>query len=162
MQSEQAAMRDTADREIVFTRLLDAPRELVFKVWTEPAHIAQWWGPNGFTNTVHEMEVKPGGVWRFMMHGPDGTDYPNCIFYHEVTPPSRLVYSHGGHSEPFEPEFHVVASFDVEGDKTRLTMRLLFNSVEACNKVKEFGAVEGGQQTLERLAAYLAAHRDLR
>src|SRR6266852_4602923 len=79
------------DREIVITRLLDAPRELAFQAWTEPQHVAHWWGPNGFTNTIHEMDVRPGGVWRFIMHGPDGTDYKNEIVYVEVVKPERLV-----------------------------------------------------------------------
>lgn len=78
---------DTADREIVISRLIHAPRELVFKVWTDPKHVAHWWGPNGFTNTIHEMDVRPGGVWRFIMHGPDGVDYPNKIVYKEVVKP---------------------------------------------------------------------------
>ena len=77
----------TADREIAATRIFDAPRELVWKAWTDPKHVAQWWGPNGFTNTIHEMNVSPGGVWRFMMHGPDGTDYPNRIVFIEVVEP---------------------------------------------------------------------------
>jgi uncharacterized protein YndB with AHSA1/START domain len=65
----------TSDRENVTTRVFDAPRELVFRAWTNPKHESQWWGPNGFTNTIHEMDVRPGSVWRFVMHGPDGVDY---------------------------------------------------------------------------------------
>ena len=79
---------DAAPDEIVTTRLLNAPRALVFEAWTDPHHVAQWWGPNGFTNTIHEMDVTPGGVWRFVMHGPDGVDYPNRIVYIEVVNPS--------------------------------------------------------------------------
>ncbi len=93
---------ETTDREIVATRLLDAPRELVWEVWTDPKHLAQWWGSNGFANTIHEIEVKPGGVWRFIMHGPDGTDYKNEIVYVEVVKPERLVYDHVS-----GPRFHV-------------------------------------------------------
>src|SRR5258706_7128695 len=77
-------------------RVFDAPRELVWKVWTEPEHIGKWWGPNGFTTTTHKMEVKAGGVWRFVMHGPDGRDYQNKITFIEVVKPERLVYKHGG------------------------------------------------------------------
>lgn len=72
---------DTADREIVITRVFDAPREQVFDAWTDSEHVSQWWGPNGFTTTTHEMDVRPGGVWRFIMHGPDGVDYKNRIVY---------------------------------------------------------------------------------
>ena len=71
------APADTSDREIVISRVFDAPRTLVFKAWTDPQHLAHWWGPNSFSLTTHEMEFKPGGVWRFVMHGPDGCDYQN-------------------------------------------------------------------------------------
>src|ERR1700722_521534 len=84
----------TAGREIAATRIFDAPRELVFRMWTEPEHVAKWWGPIGFTNTIHEMDVRPGGVWRFIMHGPDGVDYPNKNVYLEVVRPDRLVWDH--------------------------------------------------------------------
>jgi hypothetical protein len=77
------------DREIRGTRVFDAPRELVWKVWTEPEHIGKWWGPNGFTTTTHKMEVKAGGVWRFVMHGPDGRDYQNKITFIEVVKHDR-------------------------------------------------------------------------
>jgi uncharacterized protein YndB with AHSA1/START domain len=81
----------TTDREIVTTRVFDAPREMVFDAWTDPKHIGQWWGPIGFTTTTHEMDVRPGGVWRFTMHGPDGRDYKNRIVYTEIVRPERLA-----------------------------------------------------------------------
>ncbi len=139
---------------IAFERLLDVPRELVWSVWTDPRHVAHWWGPNGFSVTHHAMSVKQGGVWDFVMHGPDGRDYDNKITYHEVVRPERLVYSHG---EPGDADqFHVTVTFADEGGKTRLTMHSRFPSVAARDRVaREFGAVEGGQQHLERLAAYL-------
>ena len=76
MEATHGSIEHTADREIVATRVFDAPRDLVFRMWTDPAHIVHWWGPNGFTTTIHEMDVRPGGMWRFIMHGPDGVDYP--------------------------------------------------------------------------------------
>jgi uncharacterized protein YndB with AHSA1/START domain len=85
---------DTADRAMVITRTVDAPGELVWEAWTQPHHIARWWGPDGFRTTIHEMHVEVGGVWRFIMHGPDGTDYPNRIVYREIVKPERLVYDH--------------------------------------------------------------------
>ena len=91
-----ADARMPTDREIVLSRLIDAPQELVFDAWTDPEQVGQWWGPSGFTTTTHKMEVKPGGVWRFVMHGPDGRDYQNKITYLEIVPPERLVYRHGG------------------------------------------------------------------
>jgi uncharacterized protein YndB with AHSA1/START domain len=145
-----------AEREIVIERLLDAPRELVFAAWTDPQHIAQWWGPNGFTSTIHEMDVRPGGRFRLTMHGPDGTDWPNVILYEEVVKPERLVYAHGDDEKP--DQFHVTITFAEEGKKTRLTMRTVFPTKEARDYVvREVGAIEGGNQTVSRLAAYLPA-----
>src|SRR5882762_8072786 len=151
---------DTADRELVVTRLLNAPRELVFKVWTDPRHVAQWWGPNGFTNTIHEMEVKPGGVWRLTMHGPDGADYPNKIVFHKVVKPELLVYSHGDENDP--EQFVVTVSFVQKGQKTQLTMRGIFRTKEELDLVvKKYGAREGQIQTINRLEAYLASFEEM-
>jgi uncharacterized protein YndB with AHSA1/START domain len=146
----------TSDREIVTTRLFDAPRGLVFEAWTRPEHAAQWWGPDGFTNTIHEMDVRPGGVWRFIMHGPDGVDYKNKIVFIEVVKPERLVFSHGGEGEDEQEPFHVAVTFAEEGGKTRVTMRAVFGSAAERNRVVELGAIEGGNQTLARLDEYLA------
>jgi len=147
---------DQDPRAIVGIREFDAPRELVFKVWTDPQHLAQWWGPNGFTTTTRAFDLRPGGVWRFVMHGPDGTDYQNRITYDEIVRPERLVYRHGG-GEDVEPvQFHVTVTFEDLGGKTRLTMRAVFPSAEQRNLVTEkYGAVEGAKQTLERLAQHL-------
>lgn len=142
----------TADREIVITRVIDAPRELVFKVWTDPKHVVQFWGPNGFTTTIDEMDVRPGGVWRFVMHGPDGADYKNKFVFVEIVKPERLVYDHVS-----GPKFMSTVTFDDQGGKTRVTMRMLFETVaERDTTVKVFGAIEGGKQHLERLADYIA------
>jgi uncharacterized protein YndB with AHSA1/START domain len=141
-----------ADREIVATRVFDAPRELVFDAWTDPKHIARWWGPRGFTTTIHEMAVKPGGVWRFIMHGPDGVDYRNEVVYTEIVRPERLSYDHVS-----GPQFHMTVTFAEQGKKTKLTARMVFDSAAQRDKVaKEFGAVEGLSQALERLGDHLA------
>lgn len=142
----------TADREIVTARVVDAPRERVFEAWTDPEHVAQWWGPDGFTNTIQEMDVRPGGVWRFVMHGPDGVDYKNKIVFIEIVKPERLVYSHVS-----GPTFRMTVIFDEQGGKTKLTMRMLFETAAEHDKaVKVFGAIEGAKQTLERLKQHLA------
>ena len=86
----------TDDREIVITRLLNAPPELAWQAMTEPRHVVHWWGPHGFTTTIQQMDVSPGGVWTLVMHGPDGTDYPNHSVFQEVVYPERLVYKHTG------------------------------------------------------------------
>lgn len=144
-----------SDREIVLTRLIHAPRELVFKVWTEAEHIQQWWGPNGFTNTIHEMSVKPGGIWRFMMHGPNEMNFPNKIVYLEVIKPEKLVYEHGDDNGK---HFDVTVIFEARGNHTLLTMRSLFpTEADRDRVIKEVGAIEGGQQTVDRLQSYLAA-----
>ncbi|MEO8333302.1 MAG: SRPBCC family protein [Gallionella sp.] len=148
-------MTNTADREISTTRLLDAPCELVWKAWTDPAHIAQWWGPDGFTNTIHKMEVRPGGEWTFIMHGPDGTDYDNKIEYIEVVRPERLVYRHGEQGRP--DYFLVTTTFTRQGDKARLDMQMLFETAKDRDLVVEkYGAIEGQKQTLGRLEIHLA------
>lgn len=153
---DQSNQSPTADREIVQSRLLDAPRELVFAAWTDPKQIVQWWGPRGFTTTSHEMSVTPGGVWRFVMHGPDGRDYKNKIIYTEVVKPERLVYRHAGEEEHEDVRFHVTVTFQAQGRKTLLTMRSLFATAqERDDVVTKYGALEGGKQTLERLAEFV-------
>jgi uncharacterized protein YndB with AHSA1/START domain len=145
-----------AYRELVFTRVFDAPRELVFKAWTDPKHIAQWWGPKGFTTTIHDMDVRPGGVWRFIMHGPDGVDYKNRIVYLEIVEPERLVYKHDPEKGSEPVDFHVTVTFAEEDDKTKLTMHMLFPSAAAREYVvTKHRAIEGANQTLGRLAEHL-------
>lgn len=148
------AVARTTDREMIITRLYDAPRERVFDAWTDPDHLSEWWGPNGFRTTVHSHDLRVGGSSRYTMHGPDGTDYPNLQQYEEVSPPSRLVYAHGSPEEP--RMFHVTVTFDDEGGKTRVTLRSLFPTAEGLQAVMQYGAIEGGQNTLDRLAAHLA------
>lgn len=149
---------EPADREILITRVFDAPRELVWNAWTDPKQVVQWWGPRGFTTTIHEMDVRPGGVWRHTMHGPDGTDYPNKSVFIEIVKPERIVYSHGG-GKKGDPgvRFQATWTFEVEGGKTKLTLRMVFPSAEARDHiVKQYNAIEGGNQTLARLAEHLA------
>ena len=145
----------TADRELVATRVFDAPRALVFKSWTDPEHVGKWWGPNGFTTTTYSMDVKPGGVWRYCMHGPDGVDYQNEIKYVEVVEPERLVYHHYGANDDDPVTFDVTVTFEEVGGKTKLTMRSVFPTAEALAfVVREFKADHGLRQTLDRLVAY--------
>jgi uncharacterized protein YndB with AHSA1/START domain len=154
-----AALEITAsDREIVLTRDFDASRELVWRAMTDPQHVVKWWGPRGFTTTTKIIDVRPGGVWEHTMHGPDGVNYPNKSVFKEVVPPERIVYAHGGHREG-GPGASFVATWTFEalaGNRTKLTMQMIFPSAAARDLVvKEFGAVEGGKQTLERLAEHL-------
>jgi uncharacterized protein YndB with AHSA1/START domain len=145
----------TADREIVLSREFDAPRELVWQAYTDPRHVANWWGPDGFTNTVHEIDVRPGGMWRFTMHGPDGTDWPNRITYREVVAPERLEFAHGEDVDDDPGAFQVAIRFEDLGGRTRVTQRMLFATAAQREGVIRFGAVELGNQTLRKLAEYL-------
>lgn len=155
MRKASSQIAAATEREILITRVFDAPRAQVFDAWTDPKRIAQWWGPRGFTTTIAEMDVRPGGIWRFVMHGPDGVDYPNRVVYDEVVKPERLIYMHGSDSEDEPGQFQVTATFAEQGGKTTLTMRMLFQSAAERHKNVEFGAIEGGNQTLERLAEHL-------
>ncbi len=149
----------TADREIVISRVFNAPRALVFRAWSSHEHLSRWYGPNGFSITTHEMAFAPGGAWRFIMHGPDGRDYPNRVIFKEIIEPELLVYTHDDGGELAEPiSFHTRVTFEEVGaDKTRLTMRSVFPSKQAKDRVEqEHGAVEGGIETVGRLAEYLA------
>jgi uncharacterized protein YndB with AHSA1/START domain len=160
-----AANPDYADalagdpREIRIERRVAAPRALVWKAFTQAGHIAPWWGPDGFRTTIQHMDVRPGGEWRFVMHGPDGTDYPNHVRYLEVSEPERLMYLHGDGSGDAQREFHVTLSFEADGPAhTQVVLRSRFASAEARDYVvREVGAIEGGRQTLARLDAYLAS-----
>ena len=144
-------------RSIVTTRLFDAPRELVFDVFTNPEHISRWWGPRGFTTTTREHDLRSGGMWRFVMHGPDGTDYENKIVYREVVKPERLTYAHDGEGDHDHIRFDVVVTFEARGDQTLLTMRSVFETAAMRNQIaEEVGAVEGAKQTLDRLGEQIA------
>ncbi|MGI9146108.1 MAG: SRPBCC family protein [Chloroflexota bacterium] len=152
-----AQISPTADREILVSRVFHAPRELVFKAWTDKQHVAEWFGPLGFSITVHDMDVRPGGVWRFVMHGPDGVNYGNTITFVEVKEPERLVYTHG--SDTDDSVFGVTVTFVEEAGMTRLTLRQLYASAAEREYVtREYHAVEMANQTFDRLSEYLAAH----
>ncbi|HXN71847.1 MAG TPA: SRPBCC domain-containing protein [Candidatus Acidoferrales bacterium] len=151
-----SSMAESKDRELVFTRVFDAPRELVWKAWTEPAHVSQWWGPRGFTTTIHDMDLRPGGIWRQTMHGPDGT-YPSKHVFIEVVKHERISYTLTGGKEG-DPvhQLEQTWTFEAQGDKTKLTLRMLFPSAEAMEQiVKTYGVVEGAKETLDRLGEHL-------
>lgn len=147
----------TADREIIVTRVFDASRDMVFDAWTDPKQVEQWWGPRGFTTTMSEMDVRPGGVWRLVMHGPDGTDYKNKIVFVEVARPERLVYKHEPEPGTEPVSFQTTVTFAEQDGKTKVTMRLAFPSAVAREHVvKKHGAMEGANQTIDRLGEHLA------
>ncbi|KAF0243001.1 MAG: activator of Hsp90 ATPase 1 family [Planctomycetota bacterium] len=138
------------DREIVSTRAFDAPRDRVFNAWTDPVLLAQWWGPKGFTNTFHEFDPKPGGHWRFVMHGPDGKDWENHSVFVEIAKPERIVFDH------LSPHhgFRVTATLAERAGKTELTFRMVFESARECTEVRSF-VVVANEQNFDRLEAVL-------
>lgn len=143
-------------RGLTLSRTFDATPEMVWKVWTDPIHVAKWWGPNGFTNTIHKMDVRKGGEWKFIMHGPDGRNYPNKIVFIEIKKPSLLVYKHSGDEDTEDVSFETKVTFENVNGKTKVTMKSVFESEEELERVvKEYGAIEGGKQTLSRLGEYL-------
>ncbi|MFM1653548.1 SRPBCC family protein [Brevibacillus sp. B_LB10_24] len=137
------------ETELSTSRVFDVPRELVFRAWTTPELLARWWGPHGITNTFHECNIKPGGTWKFTMHGPDGVDYPNHNEFVEIVPLERIVLDHlSGH------EFRITASFEDLDGRTNVTFRQRFKIKEEFEKAKPY-CVEGNEQNLDRLGELL-------
>jgi uncharacterized protein YndB with AHSA1/START domain len=150
-----AAQSATADREIVVSRIIDAPRELVFEAFTEVRHLSQWWGPEGFSTTTQSFEFRVGGEWGFVMHGPDGTDYAEWITWTEITPPERIALLHG-ESRGDPNAFESVLTFEPDGAATRIELHTVFATKELRDEaVERYHAIEGARQTLSNLAAYV-------
>jgi uncharacterized protein YndB with AHSA1/START domain len=150
-----SAQSATTDREIVVSRVIDAPRELVFEAFTEVRHLSRWWGPDGFTTTTRAFEFRVGGEWDFEMRGPDGTDYQEWISWTEIVAPERIALLHG-ESRDDPNAFESVITFALEGAATLIEMRTVFPSKELRDEAAEkYHAIEGGRQTLGNLAAYV-------
>src|SRR5579864_8820497 len=150
-----SAQSATANREIVISQVIRAPREVVFEAFTEVRHLSRCWGPDGFTTTTRAFEFRVGGVWDFFMHGPDGSDYQEWSTWTEIVPPERIVLLHGefrGDPNAFES----VWTFAPDGAATSIEMRTVFPTKELRDEVVEkYHAIEGGQQTLSNLAIYV-------
>jgi len=153
---------DTAlsDRELMISRLIEGPRDVVFEAFTEVRHLSRWWGPEGFTTTTRTFEFSEGGVWEFTMHGSDGTDYPNWIRWIEIRVPEMIVLLHG--DGPDDPEqFSSTFFFEERTDGTRVILRSEFKTKALRDRaVEEYGAIEGGNQTLDSLATYVAGRSE--
>ncbi len=151
MAEKNKTHNDTADRELAISRLLNAPVKLVWEVFTNPEHIAKWWGPNGFTNTISKMDMMPGGEWHLVMHGPDGTDYKNKSIFKEIIPHKKIVFQH------IAPNFIATIDFEERGEQTSLNWHMLFETAEEfIQVVKTFKAGEGLKQNIEKLEKYLS------
>jgi uncharacterized protein YndB with AHSA1/START domain len=147
-------LQTEADRTVELSRLLNAPRELVWKVMTEPEHQNKWWGPDGFRNVEVTMDFRVGGAWTYVMVGPDGTRYPNHTVFKEITPPSKWVFDHG---DGISIWFETTVTLEQTASGTLVTLRQLFPSKESRDEVvKKSGAIEGGKQHLAKLSNYLS------
>ncbi len=139
------------DCTILSVRIIDAPRALVFKAWEDPAILQTWWGPKGFTNTFYEFDFAAGGSWLFTMHGPDGTAYLNTNVFEKIVAPELIIFNH---IEPVH-QFKVTASFDEEGNKTKLIFHMIFESAAECARVKPFVRI-ANEENFDRLEEALS------
>jgi uncharacterized protein YndB with AHSA1/START domain len=159
MTAASATQVEKKENELVFTRVFDAPRELVWKAWTDPTRLAKWWGPKGFTNPVCVVDPRPGGAIRIDMRGPDGTVYPMTGIYQEIVEPERIVFTASALDEKGKPLFEVLntATFTEQGGKTRLTLqaRVVKTTAEAAPYLRGQEQGWGWSQSLDRLAEHL-------
>jgi uncharacterized protein YndB with AHSA1/START domain len=143
-------LRTSTDREIVTTRTFNFPRQLVYKAWTHPDHLKNWWGPNGFTNTFHTYDLRVGGRWTFTMHGPDKGHYPNDVTFLVVREPEHLVWDRIS-----KPLFQVEVIFDeLSKNETKVIFKQKFATVEECEKLRKF-VPEKNEENMDRLEAEL-------
>jgi uncharacterized protein YndB with AHSA1/START domain len=139
-------IKATPDCEIVSSRNINAPRELVYRAWSEPIHLKNWWEPKGFTNTFNEFDFRVGGKWSYIMHGPEKGNYVNECEFIKIEKPLLIAWRRFS-----KPIFQVVTTFEeVFNDKTKIVFKMLFNSADECRKVKAF-AVDKNEENLDRL-----------
>lgn len=142
------------ERNLVMSRVVDAPQSLVWQAFSQPEHLIQWWGPEGFTNTFEKFEFREGGEWLFVMHGPDGTDWANKVTFTKIQPESLIAYDHG--SPEAGTMFKAQIRMEAQGDKTKVTLCMSFETKEARDqKIRDVGAIKGGMQTLGRLVEHV-------
>ena len=151
----------TAERTLIMERVFDAPREIVFKVWSECKHLAQWWGPKGWTLPVCEIDFRPGGTWLYCMRGPAGEESWGKAVYREIVMPERIVYVDAfadadGNVVEGMPQMLITVEFTELNGKTKITSRTEFASVAELEATLAMGVVEGATETWDRLEEYLA------
>ncbi len=151
MAAKSSSATQPAERELVITRMFDAPRNLVFEAWTKPEHLVHWWGPRGFTLPTCEMDFRAGGAFRLGMRSPEGHDYWFQGVYREIVEPERIVFT-GMIDEDPSHEVLTTVMFAEQAGKTRLTVRQTYTFESEATR----GAQEGWTQSLDRLTAYLA------
>lgn len=145
------------DNQVTYKRYFDVDVDLLFEVWSKPEHLTEWWGPDGFTLTIKSLDFSNGGIWEFVMHGPDGHDYKNKIQFIEISKPHFILYQHLGDGEGDEDvNFQSRIVFEKAGEGTNLIMEQIFSDKQELERVNEkYGAIEGGKQHIENLAKYL-------
>jgi uncharacterized protein YndB with AHSA1/START domain len=170
METKETLKMDVADREVRLTRIIDGPRELVYRAWTNQNHLAQWWGPNGFTNPVCQINLRPGGAWRIVMRSPEGIEYPIKGVYREIVEPERLVFTdnweeHAAEWQKLLPQDKKDAptqealntvTFKDHGDQTKLTICIRFDSNAVRDAMVKMGMSDGWGQSLDRLEEFVA------
>jgi uncharacterized protein YndB with AHSA1/START domain len=149
--NSEPVAESTADREIFATRVFDAPRELVFEAWTRPEHVKNWYGPRAFTMTICEIDLRPGGAYRFVMRGPDGVAYAFSGVYREIARPERLVYTWGFEAMPGHEAIETV-TFEEHDGRTTMTMKTIFQTAEDFQGWADSGGHDGMAETLDRFA----------
>jgi uncharacterized protein YndB with AHSA1/START domain len=149
-------MDDIERRAVVLSRELPFARELVWKAMTHPDHVNRWWGPDGFRNEDIQMDFRVGGLWSYTMVGPDGTRFPNRVWFKELASPARMVFDHGDDQRVW---FETTVTLDATDAGTRVTIRQVFpTQAERDEVVEKYGAIEGGKQHLAKLEAYVRDH----
>ena len=139
---------------IISSRVFNFPIDLVFKAWSDPVHLEKWWGPSGFTNTFSEFDFRPGGTWRFVMHGPEKGNYKNECVFTAIERPKLISWRRIS-----QPLFNVMVTFDeISIDETKVVFRMLFDTAAECDKIKRF-AVDKNEENFDRLQVELEKMR---
>lgn len=140
----------TPDCEIVTTRIVNASINIAYKAWTDPNHLKNWWGPAGFTNTFNEFDLRPGGKWIFIMHGPDKGNYQNECEFIKIDKPNLIAWKRIS-----KPLFQILVTFEeVSSEKTKIVFKMIFDTPEECNKLKPF-VVDKNEENFDKLEVEL-------
>ncbi|PJZ52511.1 SRPBCC family protein [Leptospira adleri] len=145
------------NNKVIYKRYFEVPVDLLFEVWSVEEHLSEWWGPDGFTLTTKSLDFSKGGIWEFVMHGPDGHDYKNKIQFTDIKKSEYIFYKHLGDGEGAKDvDFESKIIFESAGEGSNLTMEQIFPSKDELERVNQkYGAIEGGKQHIGNLAKYL-------
>jgi len=148
---ETLPFNTTPEKEIVTTRIFNYPQQLVFDAWANPAHLINWWGPKGFTNTFNEFDFREGGKWSFVMHGPDKGNYANECEFVKIEKPSFIAWKR--HSKPL---FQVVASFkEISREQTEVIFKMIFATADECSKIRPY-VIDKNEENFDKLEVELS------